>query len=100
MRIVPFHDLVSAVATRCNDPRDQARRMLLPEVEILEVLRAFADEIVAQVRQGQRVQVTGLGVFYKKRRAAAVLNGRPTPASSTVGFRAGTRAKVQVADVG
>lgn len=86
--MVTFDDLVAEVAARTDWDTKTTR----------EILRGLATVVVEKVADGGRVSIPGLGVFYRKHRARGVQlpTGEVLPETASVGFRAGTRARLHV----
>ncbi len=77
-------ELIDALSASLDMPKAQVRRMV----------DAFVDSVVASLKNGKKVQLSGLGVFDIRKRAARTGRNPQTgeainiPARNAVGFRA------------
>lgn len=66
----------------------------MPKAQVRRLADAFVDSIVASLKSGNKVQLSGLGVFDVRKRAARTGRNPQTgsalniPARNAVGFRA------------
>lgn len=77
-------EMIDQMAADLNMPKAQVRRMV----------DSFVDSVVASLKNGKKVQLSGLGVFDVRKRAARTGRNPQTgeainiPARNAVGFRA------------
>lgn len=77
-------DMIDTMAAQLDMPKAQVRRMV----------DAFVDTMVGSLKNGKKVQLSGLGVFDIRKRAARTGRNPQTgaalniPARNAVGFRA------------